>query len=234
MSSDDEHYDEDGGFDYVGMETHEVVETKQRKRRKPRRKKDPNKPRGALTPYMCFSKSIRPAIMKEHPSAKVTEVAKIIGAKWRQLSTEDKEPYHDLARQDRARFKMEMANYVPTPGYEDSGRRRGRKKKDPNAPKKPRSAYFIFAGDRREDIKSQDPEMRVSEIAKRTGEEWRNLSDAQKKPYFDQAQILKEEYQVKLAEYKASLHAAAEDEEEEEEDDGEEEEEDEDEDEDED
>eukprot|EP00056_Hartaetosiga_gracilis_P011540 m.175620 g.175620 ORF g.175620 m.175620 type:complete len:228 (+) comp13518_c3_seq13:714-1397(+) len=221
MSSDD-NYDDDTGFDHVGMDDDiapVVPAPKVRKARKPRRKKDPNKPKGALTPYMCFSKSVRPAIMKDNPTAKVTIVAKMIGQKWRQLTDEEKAPYNDLARQDRERYKRDMETYVPTPGYEDSGKRRRRKKKDPNAPKKPRSAYFIFAGDRREDIKSQNPDMRVAEIAKKTGAEWRNLSDDQKKPYFDKAAILKQEYNEAVETYKLSIAPPDEHDEEEDEDD---------------
>ena len=129
---------------------------KVKKQRRPRRRKDPNKPRGALTPYMCYSKEVRPSIMQQHPNASVTEVAKLIGAQWRQLTDDQKRPYTEMARKDRERYKEAMQHYTPTPGYEDTGRRR-RKKKDPNAPKKPKSAYFIYAETRRADLRQQFP-----------------------------------------------------------------------------
>ncbi|EGD82590.1 hypothetical protein PTSG_03243 [Salpingoeca rosetta] len=209
MSSDDEHYDDynDGYDDDEHDEEEPEIEEKPvkvKKQRRARRKKDPNKPRGALTPYMCFNKEVRPAIMQQHPNASVTEVAKLIGAQWRQLTDEQKKPYNDMARTDRERYKEAMKNYVPTPGFEEGGRRR-KKKKDPNAPKKPKSAYFVFAETRRDALRAQYPEDRVSDTAKRTGEEWRGMTEEQKRPFQLKAQELKQEYDQAVAEYKASL-----------------------------
>ncbi len=176
---------------------------KVKKQRRPRRRKDPNKPRGALTPYMCYSKEVRPSIMQQHPNASVTEVAKLIGAQWRQLTDDQKRPYTEMARKDRERYKEAMQHYTPTPGYEDTGRRR-RKKKDPNAPKKPKSAYFIYAETRRADLRQQFPDDRVSDTAKRTGEEWRNMNDEDKRPFREQAEVLKKQYDEAMAEYRGN------------------------------
>ncbi len=80
-----------------------------------------------------------------------------------------------------------------------------KKKKDPNAPKKPKSAYFVFAETRRDALRAQYPEDRVSDTAKRTGEEWRGMTEEQKRPFQLKAQELKQEYDQAVAEYKASL-----------------------------
>jgi hypothetical protein len=183
----------------------DVVAKKPKKERRRRRKKDPNKPRGALTPYMCFSKQIRPVIQNENPGAGVTDIAKIIGAKWRALTDEEKEPFKVLAQKDRARYNAQMKDYVPTPGYDDSGRARRRKQKDPNAPKKPKSAYFLFAESRRAALREENPAAKISVIAKLTGEEWRGLTDEDKKPFFEEAGKLKAVYDQQMAAYKASL-----------------------------
>lgn len=56
------------------------------------------------------------------------------------------------ADEDKARYLQELAEYVPPPGYDakgDSviqfpaaGRRKSKKERDPNAPKRAKSAYL--------------------------------------------------------------------------------------------
>lgn len=46
-----------------------------------------------LNAFMVFSKENRQAVKDENPEASVTEVAKILGEKWRNLSEEEKSQY---------------------------------------------------------------------------------------------------------------------------------------------
>lgn len=39
----------------------------------------------------------------ENPGVSVTELSKLIGAKWREMTAEEKEPYEERARQDKQR-----------------------------------------------------------------------------------------------------------------------------------
>lgn len=60
-------------------------------------------------------------------------------------------------------------------------RRGGGKKaaKDPNAPKRAMSAYFLWLKDHRPEFVSQG--LSVTEIAKAAGEKWKTLTDDDKK-----------------------------------------------------
>lgn len=49
-------------------------------------------------------------------------------------------------------------------------------------PKRPLSAYFLWLGENREQIKRENPGMKVTEIAKRAGELWRGLEDKRVSP----------------------------------------------------
>jgi hypothetical protein len=173
-----------------------------KKKRAKRAKKDPNKPKGAMSAYMCFAAHVRDEIVKQNPGIGVTQVAKIIGAKWRELDEDAKEPFKQQSERDKERFRQEMESYVPNPEF-DSGKKR-RKKKDPNAPKKPLSAYFLYADTRRAAIREANPELKVSEIAKQIGAEWKNLPEAQKQPFQARAEKLKQEYLLAKAEYEAN------------------------------
>lgn len=50
-------------------------------------------------------------------------------------------------------------------------RRVAKKEKDPNAPKRAVSAYFLFAADKRESIKQANPGTKVTDISRITGGE---------------------------------------------------------------
>ncbi|KAM3066849.1 hypothetical protein ACMFMF_009902 [Clarireedia jacksonii] len=73
-------------------------------------------------------------------------------------------------------------------------------KPDENAPERPPSAYVIFSNKMREDLKGRN--LSFTEIAKLVGENWQNLSPAEKEPYEHQAFTAKERYNNELAEYK--------------------------------
>lgn len=73
-------------------------------------------------------------------------------------------------------------------------------KPDENAPERPPSAYVIFSNKMREDLKGRN--LSFTEIAKLVGENWQNLTPAEKEPYEQQAFSAKERYNNELAEYK--------------------------------
>ena len=54
---------------------------------------------------------IRPTVVEENPGLKFTEVGKIIGAKWKELSDSDKKPFQEREAADKERYKREMDAY---------------------------------------------------------------------------------------------------------------------------
>jgi len=76
--------------------------------------------------------------------------------------------------------------------------------KDPNAPKRPMGAYFLFSGDMRAKVKADNPDMKVTEIAKHIGELWKNISEKEKEKYQKKADEAKAAYEKEVEKYKAS------------------------------
>lgn len=70
-----------------------------------------------------------------------------------------------------------------------------KQKKDPNAPKKPLSAFMIFSNEQRGRIKKENPEDDFGTIGKKIGQEWKALSEDEKSIYVEKAQKEKERYQ---------------------------------------
>eukprot|EP00619_Florenciella_sp_RCC1007_P007257 CAMPEP_0205904098 /NCGR_PEP_ID=MMETSP1325-20131115/515_1 /ASSEMBLY_ACC=CAM_ASM_000708 /TAXON_ID=236786 /ORGANISM="Florenciella sp., Strain RCC1007" /LENGTH=197 /DNA_ID=CAMNT_0053269827 /DNA_START=19 /DNA_END=612 /DNA_ORIENTATION=- len=92
------------------METY-VPPEGQGKGKKQKKAKDPNAPKRATTAYFFFLAEERPRTKAEVPGISVTELSKVVGAKWKQLSEEQKAPYEAKAEADKARYAAEKAQY---------------------------------------------------------------------------------------------------------------------------
>ncbi|KAK3310078.1 uncharacterized protein B0T15DRAFT_23298 [Chaetomium strumarium] len=73
-------------------------------------------------------------------------------------------------------------------------------KPDDNAPERPPSAYVLFSNKMREELKGRN--LSFTEIAKLVGENWQNLTAAEKEPFESQAQAMKDKFLADFAEYK--------------------------------
>ncbi|CAM8986685.1 hypothetical protein QQ045_007741 [Rhodiola kirilowii] len=87
--------------------------------------------------------------------------------------------------------------------------------KDPNKPKRPASAFFVFMEDFRKQFKEENPNNKsVAAVGKAGGEKWKSLSDAEKAPYVAKAEKRKTQYEkdVKAYEKKQTDGAGADEE----------------------
>ncbi|XP_041996971.1 high mobility group B protein 1-like isoform X1 [Salvia splendens] len=74
--------------------------------------------------------------------------------------------------------------------------------KDPNKPKRPPSAFFVFLEDFRKTFKKENPNVKaVSAVGKAGGERWKSLSEAEKAPYEAKAAKRKAEYEKLMTAY---------------------------------
>ncbi|KAF2016145.1 hypothetical protein BU24DRAFT_422491 [Aaosphaeria arxii CBS 175.79] len=79
----------------------------------------------------------------------------------------------------------------------------GKKKKDPNAPKRGLSAYMFFANEQREKVREENPGIKFGEVGKMLGERWKALSEKQRTPYEAKAATDKKRYEEEKAAYQA-------------------------------
>ncbi|XP_063364423.1 FACT complex subunit Ssrp1 [Cydia amplana] len=77
-----------------------------------------------------------------------------------------------------------------------------KKEKDANAPKRPSTAFMLWLNENRKKITEENPGIKVTEIAKRGGELWRDLKD--KSEWEVKAGKAKEEYNAAMTKYKDS------------------------------
>ncbi|KZF24639.1 HMG-box [Xylona heveae TC161] len=88
---------------------------KRKYRRHP--KPDENAPARPPSAYVIFSNKIRDDL-KDHELS-FTEIAKLVGEKWQELSAKEKEPYERQANAAKEQHLAEMAEYKKTQGYQD-------------------------------------------------------------------------------------------------------------------
>ena len=73
-------------------------------------------------------------------------------------------------------------------------------------PKRPLSAYMLWLNSAREQIKRENPGIKVTEVAKRGGEIWRSMKD--KSEWEAKAARAKQDYEEAVQEYEANGGAA--------------------------
>ena len=175
-------------------------------------KKDPNKPKRALTAFMFFTAAVRTKTKAELPTgAGIGDVAKAVGKKWGALSDKQKAPYQKKAEADKKRAARELAKYKKSGAEAEwkknhaDGGGKAKKKKDPNKPKRALSAYMFFTAAVRTTTKAELPgDAGIGDVAKKIGAKWNKLSDAQKAPYAKLAAKDKHRAATQLAKYKKS------------------------------
>ncbi|XP_068639957.1 HMG1/2-like protein [Aristolochia californica] len=74
--------------------------------------------------------------------------------------------------------------------------------KDPNKPKRPASAFFVFMEEFRKSFKEKNPNNKsVSVVGKAGGDKWKSMTEADKAPYVAKAAKRKTEYNKNMAAY---------------------------------
>ncbi len=84
----------------------------------------------------------------------------------------------------------------------DRASRPTKKPKDPNAPKKNQSSYFLFSNERRPILQLENKGQAVTEISKTISAEWKAMDVTTKKSYEDKAAEEKRRYQLEFEAYK--------------------------------
>ena len=189
--------------------------------KKPKKAKDPDAPKRGKSAYIFFSSEKRPeaktTVMEEKgDDFKTSDVTSKLGAMWRDFVSEaEKKPkvkkelekFQKMAADDKERYEGEKADYTPLTEEELSEKLSSqKKKKDPNAPKRGKSAYMFFCAEYREKVKEELDDPKPTEVTTELGRQWNELkTDKKKKKELEKFQKMavedKDRYQEEMAEY---------------------------------
>jgi hypothetical protein len=64
-------------------------------------------------------------------------------------------------------------------------KRKEKRLRDPDAPKRPPSAYLLFQNEVRQEIRKKHPGLPYSSVLRKVSEAWKELTDEQQKVYHD-------------------------------------------------
>lgn len=104
----------------------------------PPKNSDPNKPKGRTSAYAFFVSNRRAEKKEQGKSIDFSAFAKECSARWKEIDDDEKDVFVEKAKEDKARYDREMSEYSRlNAGAGPKRGRSGRKKKDPNAPKRP-------------------------------------------------------------------------------------------------
>ncbi|KAK9998174.1 hypothetical protein SO802_017777 [Lithocarpus litseifolius] len=146
-------------------------------------------------------------IKRENPEVDFKDISNILGAKWKNVTAEEKKPHEEkyqaeeeaylpviakekreteamklLEEEHKQKTAMELLEqYLQFKQESEKENKKTKKEKDPLKPKHPMSAFFVFTNERRAALHAKKKS--VLEIAKITGEEWKNMTEEQKGPY---------------------------------------------------
>ena len=153
--------------------------------KKERKPADPSKPR-MQNAYIVFSSAKRAEMKAANPGAKVTEIAKLLGAEWSKLSPEEKAKYSGVPAVPKEpkpekpkRVKKSDAAAAEVVAAETPAKaKKERKPRDPDAPKKPLSSFILFQ--KQERAKLTPPETVTNKVL---SERWALLTTEEKAAY---------------------------------------------------
>ncbi|XP_037005537.2 high mobility group protein B4 [Artibeus jamaicensis] len=159
------------------------------------------RPKVNVSSYIHFLLNYRNKFKEQQPNTFLgfKEFSRKCSEKWRSISKHEKSKYEALAKLDKARYQEEMMNYV--------GKKKKRRKRDPQAPRRPPSSFLLFCKDHYAQLKKENPTWSVVQVAKASGKMWAVTTDAEKQPYEQRAALLRAQYQEELKAYRAQYKA---------------------------
>uniref|UniRef100_A0A6C0LLC2 HMG box domain-containing protein n=1 Tax=viral metagenome TaxID=1070528 RepID=A0A6C0LLC2_9ZZZZ len=149
--------------------------------KKERAPADPSKPR-MQNAYIVFSSAKRAEMKAANPGAKVTDIAKLLGAEWSKLSPEEKAKYSGVPavpkepKPEKPKRVKKTAEAAPAEG-DATPAKKAKKQKDPDAPKKPLTSFMLYS--QQERAKTPDEKIKSSVLAER----WALLTAEEKAAY---------------------------------------------------
>lgn len=146
-----------------------------------------------MSGFFFFANQNRSKVMKEQPTLKITEVAKLNGEHWAKLTEEERAPFNKLNAEDIARHEKEtkqlneLGYFINSDGVKSTLLSKKGKVLDfvegTVMPKKTATSYMCFFKSYHAENKDTTAHVVASETAKVISQQWNALSPDQKEKY---------------------------------------------------
>jgi len=162
-----------------------------------RRKRDPDRPKRAMTAYMVYVRDNIKTVTRDMGNAKRSEVIRECGARWNAMTQNQKRKYVKISQEDKDRYAREMANYTPQTQIDEPKMKR--RKKDPNAPKRPLTTYMAFVSHHQKIVAPQYEKQK--DVLQHISNLWRNATAKDKKKFAAEADADRQRYAREMEDY---------------------------------
>lgn len=161
-------------------------------------KKAPQAPRRFKSAYMFYSTTKHKSIRKEDHGKKLqtTDVAKMVAQAWKNLPPDEREEWEEMARRDKARYELEKTMYT---GPWKVPATKARSQKDPNAPKRPMSAFLSYSNSKRAHVKSSNPDIGNAEVSRVLAKMWKEAPEEERRIHIEKEFELRQRYKSAIA-----------------------------------
>ncbi len=148
-----------------------------------------DRPVPARSAFMCFMQAKR--------GSNANEAAE----EWKVVPQEERARWERVASKDRQRYNKERKEFVPSV-------RKVRRKKDANAPKRPMSAFLMWAQLKRRQLQAENPDIPNADISRMLGEKWRSAGVDEKAPFLEREQNERRLYKAKMERFRCDQKLA--------------------------
>ena len=185
---------------------------------------DINPPKRPRTAFLRFLGGVYAELKEKNPGVKSTELPKFASKMWRELPSEQKQPYHDAYWAENEKYLVEYAAWKKKYGSDEEDEEPPYSEaRTPiwseeeiaseeeivpeenipqQRPKQPDSAYFRFLKEVYSSIRSQYPLESQKKAVERITFMWKEMDDIQREPYYESFRIEREQYEDDLATWK--------------------------------
>eukprot|EP00468_Gymnochlora_sp_CCMP2014_P010934 CAMPEP_0167753054 /NCGR_PEP_ID=MMETSP0110_2-20121227/7494_1 /TAXON_ID=629695 /ORGANISM="Gymnochlora sp., Strain CCMP2014" /LENGTH=882 /DNA_ID=CAMNT_0007638765 /DNA_START=15 /DNA_END=2663 /DNA_ORIENTATION=- len=135
----------------------EEEEEERPKKRQRKKKKLAGQPKRYLSAFFFYIGEKRESVKEMNPEMKNSEVTKKLGAQWRALSAEEKQPYQDKSNEDKVRYEREMIEFKKKLKAEE-GKKRKEEDEEEEEEEKEEKDVESMEEDEEDDESSDDDE----------------------------------------------------------------------------
>merc|ERR1719277_368750 len=159
----------------------EILEIEATMTMKSRKPKDMNAPKRPQSGFMLWANQRRPELIQANPGMTVGAIGKALGAEWKTIDSDTKASFTEKAGAAKAKYDTVLAKYKKTDEYHSHAKallawkiHETKKpfRKDENAPKRPLSAYMLYANSVREQVVKDHVDLPASGVMQQIGTMW--------------------------------------------------------------
>lgn len=161
----------------------------------------PDMPKRPLTGYMLFYMRNKDKLLAEFPGLEMTEVSKKMAIMYKDISSEKREKYMQLAASEKKIYEEKLEEFYRLhPEVPRISEKSNHSKPVDIGPKKPSTPFIIFYKEQLKNFHS-DSEIDRNTFKEQCKEQWKTMSDKKKVVWIDVSLEQEEKYQEELKNY---------------------------------